>query len=116
MDTHQHYGVVGGRVHLCRDETADKVYCVVDDAVHLRTLHPQHEGDLGRAPQGVGVLHAVTEAMALGDLARIGLRVEERPEPPRHLQVHHHPLPTPYTAPGVTRALTVRTNKTSSLH
>ena len=88
MDTHQHYGVVGGRVHLCRDEAADKVYCVVDDAVHLRRLHPQHEGDLGRAAQGVGVLHAVTEAMALGDLARIGLRVEERPEPPSHLQVH----------------------------
>ena len=85
VDTHQHYGVVCGRVHLCSDEATHKVYSVVDDPVHLLRLYPHDEGHLWRAPQGVRVLHPVTEAVALGYLARIGLRVEERTEAPRHL-------------------------------
>ena len=48
------YRVVCGAVHLCGDDPADKVDGVVADAVDLRA-----------APEGVGVLHAVAEAVAL---------------------------------------------------
>mmetsp|Transcript_1111 Transcript_1111/g.3986 ORF Transcript_1111/g.3986 Transcript_1111/m.3986 type:complete len:289 (-) Transcript_1111:759-1625(-) len=65
----EHHGVVGGTVDLSVENAGDELDGVVCDAVHLR-----------HAAEGVGVLHGAAGHVALCNLRRVGLAVEESPQ------------------------------------